>query len=292
MSKDDNHEYDNLQPINQQHTISVDEAVLMLLGICADLTPCEDISIFAVDILLDIQEKADAGLSNAKYELRKYYNDGGDNQDERGLKEKISEQETALKKAQNLSEVGGNYLRSLKTEIANARSNVESILVVDEDESRAKGYTQITLSSFRKWSSEELGVDIDNPDAPIQHQLREDSLQTIKEKNSSITLYVLAEALADLIDEARENDLIEKDLNNKGKAIKINSNGELNVAALVRYLLSNTKHVEGQKERSLKERITQAKKLTSREVLESSIKSGGNDLAKHNFEKPPYPEDS
>ena len=292
MSKDDNHEYDNLQPINQQHTISVDEAVLMLLGICADLTPCEDISIFAVDILLDIQEKADAGLSNAKYELRKYYNDGGDNQDERGLKEKISEQETALKKAQNLSEVGGNYLRSLKTEIANARSNVESILVVDEDESRAKGYTQITLSSFRKWSSEELGVDIDNPDAPIQHQLREDSFQKLKYRNTNITLYVLAEALADLIDEAREKDLIAKDLNNKGKAIKINSNGELNVAALVRYLLSNTKHVEGQKERSLKERITQAKKLTSREVLESSIKSGGNDLAKHNFEKPPYPEDS
>jgi hypothetical protein len=292
MSKDDSHEYDNLQPINERHTISVDEAVLMLLGIRADLTPREDISIFAADILLDIQGKANAGLSNAKIELWKCHNDGGDKQDERGLKEKISEQETALKKAQNLSEVGGNYLRSLKTEIANTRSNVESIIVVDEDVSRVKGYANITLSSFRKWSRKELGVDIDNPDAPIQHQLREDSLQTIKEKNSSITLYILAEALADLIDEARENDLIEKDLYDKGKTFKINSNGELNVAALVRYVLSNTKQVEGQKERSLKERITQAMKLTSREMLESSIKSGGNDLAKHNFEKPPYPEDS
>jgi hypothetical protein len=182
--------------------------------------------------------------------------------------------------------VGGNYLRSLKTEIANARSNVESILVVDEDESRAKGYAQITLSSFRIWSREKLGVDIDNPDAPIQHQLREDSFQNLKYRNTSITLYILAEALADLIDKAREKDLVEKDLNDKGKAIKINSNGKLNVAALVRYLLSNTKHVEGQKERSLKERITQAIKLTSREMLENSIKSGGYDLARHNLEGP------
>ena len=146
-SETDGTELDRIIPVDLRHTITLDDAVLELLGITYETvldcdgepyTPTLD------EFLYNIQEDADVRLAQAEYALWEHEKENSQRtttygQTTRKLKAKIRKVEKALNKAQEQSRRGQELYQRLSNDVAKAKSGIESLIVIDTDETARIG---------------------------------------------------------------------------------------------------------------------------------------------------------
>ena len=256
-----------LHSIEDSHTVSVDEALMLMLGIRGELRHYVDgevIDVFLADILFDIQERADIDLANTKVYKVEYRASGGDDESRLSAFAKmIQEYQVALDNANAQVERYNDYSLKLKHEVAKARSGQQSILVVDPDETQRMGFTQITTISLFEWCKSELKLDLLSPTRSINNLAPVKPSVTLT-KNNSITTYLLAFLLGRLIDTAREKELLnDGEYKVDGSLKRIVDGDKVTAAALYRYWEKELRDYENQKGSALVRRISNAQKQTT-----------------------------
>jgi len=144
--------------IDLSHTVSVDEAVFQVLGIvigpAIDETGQEYLPTLD-EVLENILETAEADLANAKYDLsilkRKAEATLRSKDRIAELKNAIQKYELDIEKQSKTCDIGKRLYIDIKNEIAKITSGKESILVIDQIETKRLGAPQITKASFQEW---------------------------------------------------------------------------------------------------------------------------------------------
>ena len=153
---------ENIILIDLKHTISVHDAVFQLLGITYGPIHDnldEDYEPTLNEILYNIQEHANIDLANAVFALwefeKEHSEDAPKFADEVArLNNNIRKCEESLEEAHQTYRIGRDYYQQLRNEIAKATSGKDTVIVVDQEETRLAGYTQITKVSFAEWQDQ------------------------------------------------------------------------------------------------------------------------------------------
>ena len=288
MNIEDNN--DNLISFNTEHTLTVDDALMLMLNLRGELVEYEiDGDVFKdtlSDRLCELQDDKAYALESAGTDLKLYKYEGGtDNNTIEQHQGKILSCEKDLQDVHDLIKKAETYSSRLMHEIAKAKAGRDTAIVLDNSHTDGAKIDRITKFSFTEWWKGQHDFNSENTNLPITSLPTESSTET-KVKNNRITTYLLAKSLAQLID---ENSLL-------GSTKLVKQNGTLNISALVKYVLETNKKVDGQAVRSLTERIKAAEQETSEQDIQSvsteekeaSIENGGNALADHNLDPPAY----
>lgn len=150
---------ENIIPIDLKHTISVHDAVFQLLGITYGPIHDnldDDYEPTLNEVLFNIQEDAVIELANAVYALKEYEIEHSGDAPEYAeevvrLNAEIRKCEESLEEAHQTYRTGRDYYQQLRNEIAKETSGKDTVIVVDQEETRLAGCTQITKVSFAEW---------------------------------------------------------------------------------------------------------------------------------------------
>lgn len=279
---------DKFRSFDSSHTFTVDEAVLILLGYGINLAP--DYDDFGLSNLLEEkQEAADANYGNALFEYKQFKaemdEDSADDQQKlRELNEVVTEWRAALDDAHRMIERAGDYVLLLGHELVKIKNGKESLLELDVEKTKKTGQDQITRVSFHAWVKNIFNFSNDEAVA-LQPRENDGASKTTAQKNTEVTLFLLAKALADLVDKVRDGEITSKDLPEK----LTKRNDRPNISAVVRFLLKNTQAIYGQEERALQGRLSKANKNTTQEdvvgissnEIGSTLETASDEYARH-----------
>lgn len=270
-------ENENIVYLNRSHTVSEDQAVMLMLGSGRDFyyeVEGELYDYLLIDYLNDKQEAADAEYSNAKYDLyifEKKIEAGApeDEQELRALKDAVDEKKTLLEKAHAIVTLAQEYVYLITDEVAKVKNHEKSLIRLDPDETKKMGCNQITRKSFHDWFSEISKKETKQEKGHTSTEIEKSTSGTTAQKNNQITTFLLAKALAELVDKARKEGVIVKkpDRGYKPNDL-VKEDKTLNISALAHYLKQYTDPIKGQKERTLKKRLKNAEQNTSAEDIE------------------------
>jgi hypothetical protein len=213
------------------------------------------------------------------------------------LTQVVAEKKVLVEETQDMEDRAMGYLNLIKNEVVRIKNGKESLIELDRDESEKSGCNQITRISVLNWFAEisEKGTEQESS-SPTTEAEKPKSGNTVQ-KNNEITTFLLAQALAELVDKAREKKFISPELNKNGNPISlVKKDKSLNMAALARYVFDNTDHVVGHECGTVQKSLSKMTKRVSEkdagsisvDEIEATLKKDGNQLANHNLEDKPY----
>ena len=192
----------DIHPLDDSHTVSIDEAVVMLLGLGSVIRICtdqDDGHCFGSlrEAMHDIQEAVLVEQESADAELSEYTS--GDDPDEATLEElqkAVSNINDDVKAWYDLNDLAGQYSRKLKAAVFDTKSK----LVTDKYESGFYRSPRIVKNSLHDWAKKILDVDLNEVQKPgFKSGQATHAVEQVKYKSDKVTVYVLSQLLAEAI---------------------------------------------------------------------------------------------
>jgi hypothetical protein len=199
-------EDDNVIPYQPTPTLTVEQAVMRLLGYPGPfsfMADTEEIEFDLSDYLYNLQEEADCACGNASFELEMLTRDDNASPEEiKNAEQKVASTKAKLEEANKLPYIAERYRLRINHEISRVRMGKCSPLVIDEDESARTRQLRITTTSFREWLEGMELEDARDVSAPIALPVEEDAFDSELSRKAAVSLHVTLGLLVSLFAEA------------------------------------------------------------------------------------------
>ena len=197
---------ENIIPYEPSPTLTVNQAVMYMLGHRGQYSYMADTEVFEYDLsdyLSDLQEKADVACSNASVDLEMLKRGGNASPDElKNAEEKFVSTKAELEEANKLPKLAEKYRLLINHEISRVRLGKSSPLGIDEDESARTGQLRIYTARFQEWLE---GMELDDTEdvsAPVTLTIDEDAFDKELSRKSAVSLQVTLGLLVSLFAES------------------------------------------------------------------------------------------
>jgi hypothetical protein len=262
-------EDDDIIPYRPSSTLSVDQAVMYILGYRGDYqyeVDDENFSFTLSDYTTNLQVEADSAYSIANHELEMLKRSGDATPEEiQAAEERVASAKAELERANKLPGRAENYRLLINHEIYRVRLGKRSSLVIDEDASGRARHPRILTASFLEWLGEmDLTEDTSNYE-PLPLPVDEEDFRRVIKGNNAESLHFTLGLLVSLFAESSDT--------------KFGTGNKPNISGIAKAIFEHSKNLndghpfEGQGTERIKDRIETGKRAFE-------LYAFGEDLAK------------